>query len=250
MPTDGDFITIWGDNGAECSPFTVLPSLMFAAKRQKGKVNMKKLKKEFKEITGADFDSFMLLDEVDIINEREKTAISDKPCKNLFYSDPFVGLMDAYCTAKDNEYYKKLALKLKEAAEKAGKFSCEFTHYIKLCEVLERKCDIGIRTRKAYRSGDREEVLKLSKEYAEITEKISAFHDAFEAMWFRNSKPYGFEVQDIRIGGLKERFRSCGARLKEYAEGKTESIPELEEDIMKTKILCNKWSETVTVNSL
>ena len=69
-------------------------------------------------------------------------------------------------------------------------------------------------------------------------------------MWFENAKPYGFEVQDIRIGGLKERFRSCKARLIAYAEGKTESIPELEEDIMKTKIPCNNWNEAVTVNSL
>ena len=142
MPTDGDFITIWGDNGAECSPFTVLPALMYAAKRQKGRVDMPALKKEFKEITGADFDSFMLLDMVDIIDERDKTAISDKPCKNLFYNDPFVGLMDAYCTAEDNEYYKALAVKLREAAEKAGKYKREFTHYIKLCEVLDLKGNV------------------------------------------------------------------------------------------------------------
>ncbi len=249
-PTDGDFITIWGDNGGECSPFTVLPALMYAAKRQKGKVDILQLKKEFKEITGADFDSFTTLDLIDIMNGEYDNGVSNKSSKKLFYNDPFIGLIDVYCKPEDNEYYKELAFKIKAASEKAEKFKYEFTHYIKLCEVLAKKCDIGVRTRKAYKSGNREAIRKLVKEYEEIAEKISAFHDAFEARWFENAKPYGFEVQDIRIGGLKERFKSCAKRLLLYAEGKSESIPELEEDILETNILSNRWSEIVTANSI
>ncbi len=249
-PSDGDFITIWGDNGAECSPFTVLPALMYFAKRQKGKVNMPDIKIEFKEITGADFDSFITLDLIDMMNGDFDNGVSLKSSKKLFYNDPFLGLIDAYCEHSDNEYYKELACKISEAAEKAGKFKYEFTHYIKFCEVLAKKCDIGIRTRKIYKSGDKEAIKKLAKEYEEIAKKIADFHDAFEARWFENAKPYGFEVQDIRIGGLKERFISCGRRLLSYAEGRTESIPELEENILDTNILSNYWSGIVTANNI
>ena len=215
---------------------------MYAAKRQKGEVDISELKREFKEITGADFDSFMTLDLVDMMNGDFDNGISNKSSKKLFYNDPFLGLIDAYCEHSDNEYYEELADKIKVAAEKAGQYAYEFTHYVRFCEVLAKKCDIGIRTREAYKSGDKEAIKKLAKEYAEIAEKIAAFHDAFEERWLKNSKPQGLEIQNIRIGGLKERFISCGKRLLSYAEGKTENIPELEEEILKTNIISNRWS--------
>ena len=128
---------------------------MYFAKRQKGAVDTAELKKEFKEITGADFDSFMTLDLIDIMNGDFDNGISVKSSKKLFYNDPFLGLIDAYCEKSDNDYYKELALKIGEAAEKAGKFGYEFTHFIRLCEALSLKCNIGVRTREAYKRGDR-----------------------------------------------------------------------------------------------
>ena len=55
---------------------------------------------------------------------------------------------------------------------------------------------------------------------------------AFRKLWFTENKAHGFEVQDIRLGGLKQRLAHCRSRLTEYAEGKIENIPELEEGVL------------------
>ena len=62
--------------------------------------------------------------------------------------------------------------------------------------------------------------------------RINIFHRAFEKLWFTENKPYGFEVQDLRLGGLMQRIDSCRRRLKDYVNGKLESIPELEEELL------------------
>ena len=45
-------------------------------------------------------------------------------------------------------------------------------------------------------------------------------------------KPYGWEIQQIRLSGLQGRLLDCRERLIEYIQGKVENIPELEEEIL------------------
>lgn len=67
----------------------------------------------------------------------------------------------------------------------------------------------------------------------------------------RDNKPFGFDVQDVRFGGLIQRIKSCEARLDKYLAGETESIPELEEKILEAKHgECVYWSKSYTVNSV
>ena len=51
---------------------------------------------------------------------------------------------------------------------------------------------------------------------------------AFRTAWLTENKPHGFEVQDIRIGGLIQRLKSCRVRLTQWLEAGT-PIPELDE---------------------
>ena len=44
----------------------------------------------------------------------------------------------------------------------------------------------------------------------------------------RSYKYDGFEVMQIKLGGLKERYRETSRRIQELIEGKITSIPELE----------------------
>jgi hypothetical protein len=53
---------MWGDNGGECSRFTVLPALYYLAEYAKGNRDEAAIKNGFKELIGLDFDSFMALD--------------------------------------------------------------------------------------------------------------------------------------------------------------------------------------------
>ncbi len=40
-------------------------------------------------------------------------------------------------------------------------------------------------------------------------------------------------MQDVRLGGLKQRLTNCRTILKEYLEGKIDSIPELEMPVLE-----------------
>ena len=50
--------------------------------------------------------------------------------------------------------------------------------------------------------------------------------------WFKENKPFGFEVQDARIGGLIMRVNTCMERLQAYVDGKIDTIEELDADIL------------------
>ena len=86
-----------------------------------------------------------------------------------------------------------------------------------------------MRTRAAYRAGDRETLRRLANEdYAVLIRLLDRFALAFEKQWNTENKPTGFDVQDIRLGGLIRRTDSCRRRLLAYVNGKLDTIPELE----------------------
>ena len=48
----------------------------------------------------------------------------------------------------------------------------------------------------------------------------------------KERKTFGFEVQDIRIGGLLQRIKRCKRTLENYLDGKIDKIEELEQEIL------------------
>ena len=58
------------------------------------------------------------------------------------------------------------------------------------------------------------EIRALIKDYNTLIERIEIFYQAFRKQWFAENKPFGFEVQDMRLGGLIQRTKSCAERLR------------------------------------
>jgi hypothetical protein len=94
------------------------------------------------------------------------------------------------------------------------------------------KCDLGVRTRKAYQAGDREALRDLLPDYDVVLERMERFYEAYERQWMMENKPHGFDVQDIRIGGAIRRVKHCKKRLEQYLAGELETIAELEEQLL------------------
>ena len=82
----------------------------------------------------------------------------------------------------------------------------------KLCDVLEIKYDLGIRTRRAYKEKNSKEIEKLVKDYNVLADRIQEFYKRVRFQWFKENKPYGFEVQDVRLGGLIQRTKHLAMR--------------------------------------
>ena len=249
------FLTMWGDNGGECSKFAMLPSLFYASELAKGNANKADIKAKFKEKYGIDFDRFMLLD-----LPGTPGGAADKICnaeKYLLYNDCFTGLMDCLISGGENEAYVKCARRL-GLLKKDENWGYLFAAQQALCEVLAMKAELGVKTRQVYAGKDKEELKALIQTYQKLQKKLEAFYRAYKKQWFTENKPHGFDVQDIRIGGLMMRVRSCTERLQELYDGQIEEIEELEE---KQLDLCgsgeafrhehmsyNSWAQTVTAN--
>lgn len=100
---------------------------------------------------------------------------------------------------------------------------------------------------------------KIAKDYLRAIDKLNIFHKKFQKLWFIENKPHGFDVQDIGIGGLKQRLQSCYNRLNDFCKGKIDIIEELEENLLEQcfdnlrddgGLVFNNWANNSSINSL
>ena len=111
----------------------------------------------------------------------------------------------------------------------------------KLAKLLAVKYDLGVKTRKAYQGKDKQTLKSLiDNEYKQVLKRLDEFYVAFEAQWYQDNKAYGFEVQDLRLGGLKQRITHIRKILSDYVNGKTDRVEELEEDVLN--VICDENS--------
>ena len=254
------FLTMWGDNGGECSRFALLPALFYSAQLAKGNSDLDDIKEKFGKKYGISFDVFLLLD-----LPGTPGSADDHICdaeKYLLYNDCFTGLLDTTLAGGEGEKYAACAQRLGEAGANA-KWRHLFETQKALCEALAIKAELGVRTRKAYaafkESGAGKALEDVIADYRELLERLERFYRAYRIQWFTENKPHGFDVQDIRLGGLIRRVQSCLDRLEELYHGNIRLIEELEEEQLdirgqegsRGEPLCfNSWGMTATANVL
>ena len=226
-------MTAWGDDGNECPVAALLPSLFFASEYVKGNKDLEQIKKKFKETLEENFDDFLLLDLI-LPDEFNKRADDSSGSRTMLFSDPFVGYLDSTVRGDlaEDKYYANLAKRLKQASERSKNFSYIFDSYSALCDVLSLKYSLGAVTRKAYQERNIKQIGQLLEKYDLVIEKLETFIRQFRKMWYQDNKPFGFEVQELRLGGLLLRLKSCKQRLFEFYNGESNMIEELEEKIL------------------
>lgn len=214
--------TVWNDNGGECSLFATLPAIMHYSYTALG-LNRARLERDFLALTGYKFEEYMRLEEAQTFGKYVEDIAN--PAKYGLYNDIFSGYVDAVIQPEDKEYFKRA----RKAVErlKTGKYEYVFNTVYDLNDVLYLKYDMGIRLRKAYQEGDKQELQHCKEDLVLLIEKLGNFIVSYRKQWLIENKPNGLEIQEIRLGGLKERLLGCLVRLSEYLEGKTKEIPEL-----------------------
>ncbi len=250
-------ITLWGDGGAEASNYAVLPSLCYAACLAQGITHKDEIKAKFRQWVGCEFDDFMLLDLPDRSVPTKEVIDTNgwklfNPSKYQLYSDCFMGIFDTAVKPTESKKYASYARKLKNAAKRCGEYAYLFDALSKLCAVLSYKVDIGIRARAMYKDENHAGLDELIADYKKMIKQTEQFYSAFRTQWYRENKPYGFEIQDSRLGGLIMRMRNCLERLVAFRNGEITSIPELEEEVlpMFTEKTCfNYWVRIISTNA-
>ena len=221
-----------------------------------GETDESSIKNGFKEIVGIDFDAMCLLDLPSDADGGKNT--NNNPCRYLLYSDPLLGVMDSTVSKNTANEFKKAAKKLSPYCGD-GEFAYLFETEKLLCETLALKCDLGGFLREAYKSENVEALKNGIKKIKKTEKKLKEFYYSFKNLWQKENKPHGFDVQELRIGGLMLRLSSARERIEDYLAGKISSVPELEETILdpfcrkgeEGKPVCMQtYSFTSTVNSL
>ncbi len=223
------FFTMWGDNGKECSFYSLLPSLFTFRKIYDGITDESEIKKLFKETTGEDFDKMMALDIPNHVAPCD--SIRSDVSKVMLYNDPLVGIYDTVVNKDAAADYKKHAETLYEYA-KGSNYAYIFESEAALCELLSVKYDLGMRARAAYAAGDKDALGAIIGDFDRASKLLDAFYKKFKSLWMKENKPFGFEVQDIRLGGLMRRLCTAREKIAAYVNGEIECIEEYDIELI------------------
>ena len=221
--------TIW-HNGAEANLVMALAGLAWYADYDyKGYYCEESMKECFRYSCGQDYEDFMKTEQPEYPHGGEVGI-----CRSVLYNDPLVGLLDKQIEPLDTvSYYKQVSESLKDIHLGKSEFLPAFVMIQKLSALLENKADYGVRLKKAYDRHDREALAALAQECDVIIEKLKELRSAHRKAWMQYNKPFGWEVMDIRYGGMLLRFDTAKARIQDYLEGVTEHIEELEAERLR-----------------
>lgn len=228
--------TMWGDNGGECSVFAVLPALAHYSYTAIG-CGKERLYKEFYALTGYGFDDFITLDYPQTFCGKFTDDIAN-PAKYGLYNDVFVGYLDPILNAEDKKYFKSACSALKKRC--IGQYGYLFKTAYALSDLLYYKYSLGIEIRQAYKQRDKTKLKACVNVLNICVKKLKLLIGLYREQWLKENKAHGFEIQEIRLGGLLERLQGCTLRIKRYISGKTERIEELEEELLADAVGRNK----------
>lgn len=226
------FCTGWMDNGAETPVDTVIPgAALFAHLGFHKEFDQREFEEEFYEAVGGRLEDFMKLDKFDRLFLGDAPNLSsENPSKYLLYQDPLLGIFDYHLKNIDaGKYYRELTKEMEEVVKTSPGYNMLFTYYYYLAKVLSDKADLGVQIKTAY---DRHDLPALDqicdKTIPELTGLVEKMQETREELWMSDSKPFGYELLDLRLGGIIIRLKSCRRRLKQYLSGAVSILEELE----------------------
>lgn len=195
----------------------------------------------FEITTGADYDAFATMSLYHNDEETLKTAmgrfVGDRGThgrryigQHLFWQDVLSGMYDTHLYRHPmSAHYSAVAKKM--SGYKNEKWNYIYEHAVNCFEYLALKCEIAEKIAPAYKSGDRDTLVRIKDELLprliEITERT---HESHRAAWFAESKAANWQGLDVRYGGVASRCKTAIRRLDDYLSGKMDEIEELAEE--------------------
>ena len=212
------------EDGAEADYFAGLYLLqVYAEIAYTGEYNEAQAKARFAVCAGADADAFLGLNEFDTLG-----GVTGNPCRFLLYQDPIIPMFEKDCEGyKFSELYGELQRKCESWQEKNPEYAVMFAFYKNLAAALSEKCKWHEAAGDIVRSKNRDAAKKLAMTAPAIVTAMNELRKAWRNMWYENRKIAGFEVVDVRMGGVTQRMESAGRRMKQFADGIIEDIEEL-----------------------
>lgn len=242
-------VTLWGDDGAECSPNAVWYALMDIANIANGnELSATESNAAADVLFGYSSEELLALDLPNKVFDRAMDRIVN-PSKYVLFEDVFFGNADFSVSENFTAYFSKAKRTLDALRRRNASLQPLYETEYRLSAVLEKKCGLRREIRNAYAKRDREKLGRLAERLRECVELLTEFGEAEETLWLQEYKPFGLEIQQVRIGALKERLRYCQRVLKAYACGRTERIEELETEDLSPELTGDNYIDARCFNS-
>lgn len=219
--------TIWGDDGNETNVFLTVPFLpVYSEYCYRGTdCSMEDIRSASEFITGVDYDDCLAASQMLVNCEGEAVR-----GKGLIYGDILyeLGPDKKHCQKLFDTFTKNAEI-MKQCEEKYRDKKKWFRYLYLVYKISAQKAELRLELQKNYKEGNR----KYMKETAEkalpsLKEKYLELAKLHREQWYETYKPFGFEVMCFRYGGITARIDDVIRTVKDWLEGKINSIEELD----------------------
>jgi len=244
--------TIWGDDGNECDFWSALPGIWYFAEHaytSSEEVDMEILSNKFDGCSGGNFEAFVEASRLDDLQPEaqpadHKARLAGNMSKWLLWEDPLLAILSPqYASEHDLEsHYRNLAAELANVlaipsdSPDFGALNSRLRLPYLLSSILTLKCHLREWLRKYYLEGDLDQIELLAGSGSdtrlgrlrELVDDLWGYH---RSLWMSTNKPFGWDILDLRYGGLRARLETMHHRLIAYLDPMDKSvtsIPELE----------------------
>lgn len=256
------YATMWGDDGGE-TPFAsaILAIQNFAEQVYHPAVSDTELADAFTRYQEKQAADYLTLNEFDQLPDfTPGNPDAANPSKILLYEDLLSPLYGANMQHTDLlGHYRQLTQKLVViSAQKLADPQAQnvFAFYTQLARVLVLKLTLMQAIREAYTTDNREEMSEAMSALTDLHSAISQLRDAHRACWFDLDSPFGWEVMDVRYGGLLSRIDTVQWRLQQWIDVRVDTLAELDEpqlpmgEVTKNSVGHGLYEEITTASKL
>ena len=219
-------LTCWGDNGSSASIFSILPTLFAVANFSFYQGN-KKIDYLFKDIFKISFNDFLYVDKVNNVTINDPLNAKNNISRIYLYNDLLLGTYNSLIDKDQISTYKVIKKKLNKLS-KNNSFNYIFKTLFEFCRVLILKVDIMDELRIAYQDNNKEKLNEILIKLNKLKTTFDKFYFALYEQYHLEAKGNGFDVIDIRLGGVLQRIKTTIRKINDYLKYGTK-IDELEE---------------------
>lgn len=224
------FATAWGDNGAETNLTTALLGLqIYGEMTYTGVYDEDAIRQRFTRCCHADAQAFLdlsLMNTVPGMNSRPADPCN--ACKVMLYQDPLIQLFEADTKGFEvAKHFASLEPLYAKYARENPEYEMLFHFYSILAHALARKSKWHEQAADAVRSGNRDLAAQLAEDVPGTIKVMDDLRRIWRKLWESTNKPNGFEILEVRLGGVCARLDTAAEKMRAFANGDIDDIPEL-----------------------
>ena len=227
------FATGWGDNGAECNLLALLYGMVIYGEFcYHDEHDGAACAARFRHLCNADARAFEDLTRFNKLpGIRDWSVRPVNAAKFLLYQDPIVPLYDDDLKGVDTRaHYAALEADYAKYKEENPEFDLLLGFYHQLARTLKVKCHFHLEAGKTVRSGDRENAWVCAELAQLAQQELEILREIWRKLWYATNRVYGFEIIDVRVGGVAARMESASQLMADFAAGRIDTIEPLAEE--------------------